>query len=305
MKIFFTGSINGHKPGTMQNPSAADEPLLRAARELGYETAKSRHIALLRNVASRNTIDHYVFNGAGAYCSDHPQAGQRVTELHIPSSIPLSVQSASSNLRVDVHYHPDLSGAASGPGPVTYIGFLAATIVALDEADVVITLGDGESVRFVGTLAGGRDVPVLAISCFGGSSREMYERLYYKYRSEFEKTSSFAPLNNPWTSESAPQVIALAESYLARAMGRAKHSYFISYSHNDMAVADSVELQFLRQHRIVYRDDQQIRAGNSLTKSIAAMISKSNTFVAIGSSSYLSSEWCEAEMAYALESPGC
>ena len=79
------------------------------------------------------------------------------------------------------------------------------------------------------------------------------------------------------------------------------HLYFISYSWTDFAAADHVELLLLREERRVNRDETDIRAGGGLTKSIRALISESDTFLALISENYVKSRWCPDELSLALE----
>lgn len=79
------------------------------------------------------------------------------------------------------------------------------------------------------------------------------------------------------------------------------HTYFVSYSWADCAVADHVELLLLRNQRRVNRDETDIRAGGGLTESIRSLISKSDTFLALISEDYATSRWCPDELSFALE----
>jgi hypothetical protein len=298
MKLFITGSIAGHKPGTGQVPQLEDEPLLRAATDIGYEAARANHHVLLRNVQSSNTVDRYVLEGIVQYCDETGKAAN--VELHLPEFYPLETGRLSAGVEFKTFRYPKHGGIS--PSVYPWFDFLVATVRAVDRCDIAITLGDGESVRMVGSLAASGRKRVLAIATFGGSSGEVYMQNRNLYATTSSDNSVYSALSDPWQENSAKRIVALAERLIQQVSTRDRsHTYFISYCGGDAEIADHIELLLRRYGRNILRDETCLRLGESLPDSIAAMVSQCNTFLAIGSSKYSKSDWCKNELALAVE----
>jgi len=301
MKVFLTGSIAGHRPGTGQVPQDADQPLLHAASEIGYEAARAGHDVLVRNVGTQNTVDRYVLQGVARYCEEGTGNKARV-EFHLPEFFSVNISSLNPRVEIIAFRYPKHGGPSSTEYHGTYFDFLAATVRAVERCDIAITLGDGESVRMVGSLSASGGTRVLAIATFGGSSSEVYSQNRSVYAISFSDPSIYSVLTDTWEEDAARRIVTLAERMVRRftPMNKA-HSYFISYSSADAIIADQIELMFRRNNRRVLRDETFLRVGQTLPDSIAAMVSQCDTFVAIGSSNYSHSDWCKNELALAAE----
>ena len=298
MKIFFTGSIDGHRPFTGQAPTPKDALWRSAATELGGEVARRGHTALLRNAGSMNVVDHYVLGGIARHCAGGSPA--RV-ELHLPETFPLIADCGAPGLEVQVFRYPGHGALGSRQCPETYLEFLAATVRAVDLCDVVITLGDGESVRMAGSLASCGKAPIVAVEAFGGSSAEIYRENRNLYAALLPDSPLRASLVRPWReAQSAADIISLAEQVTSMA-SESQHTYFVSYSHEDEAAADYVELELRRRGRSVHRDVASIGPGDDLPDTLAALIADCDTFIAIGSMSYINSVWCGRELLFAAD----
>lgn len=301
MRLFVTGSIAGHRPGTGQRPRTEDKPLLQAATELGYEAARAGHVILLRNVTSRNAVDRYVLQGATKWC-EQEYWNKATVESHLPDFFSLQADPTPRGLTITAVRYPRHGGSAAGDKAL-YFDWLVATVRAVDSCDVAITLGDGESVRMVGSLSASGSAPVLAIAAFGGSSRDVFaqHRSIYAMK-ELPGQPVISALSDRWQTGSAELVVAFAERLCRRRPTESRtRSYFISYSSNDAEIADHIELLLRRNDRRVLRDETFLRAGDRLPDAVAAMISQCGTFVVINSCSYARSDWCQNELALALD----
>lgn len=302
MRIFFTGSIIGHKPYASQSPSDKDAEFLLASEQLGYEAGKLGYTILVRNTGSRNVIDHYILKGVSTFCEKHPESYGKI-EAYIPSSFFLKIENKLPNLDIKIKSLPNPDGISNSMDPKfgTYIEFLVATSSAVDNCNLVIAMGDGETVRHSVGIASARNIPVLSIATFGGSSQELFEKLQFKYSSIFQDPSTYAVLTNPWRNESAKEIFELAKKLFLKESNNFRHNYFISYAHEISYIADFIELTLLKNNRNVYRDKSFLKAGSHISHTINTMLSKCDTFLAIGSTDYLKSHWCENELILAVE----
>ncbi len=289
MKIFFIGSIPGHKPGTGQEPTAGDQPLFSAAREIGYAAAARGHTVIVGSESS-NTIDYYLVEGLTRFCTEHPDAIAKL-EVHRPQDSAAPYTGGPSNLKVNrEYYHEDTSAPHR---------WVVAHVRMLDSCDALVTLGGGTSTRIIGNIAADRQVPVVAIRSFGGSSAELYDRLHYVYKDKVDDTGALQKLVLPWQPDHATETITLAEAMVAVAAGVQPHLYFLSYSWADSSTADHVEALLRRNNRNVLRDENNVKSGGSLSRAIETLIVQADTFVALWSKDYARSSWCPNELEYA------
>ena len=300
MKIFMNGSLIGHKPGTGQKPKEKDLPLFKAAEDIGYEAALTGHDILVRNIGSCNVIDHYVLQGVTKFCSEHSTKKTNI-ELHLPEFFHLKKVPHHSSINIRIFRHPGYGGPSTKDYHGTYFEFLSSTVRAVDRCDTAITMGDGESVRMVGNLASSGKVPVVAIASFGGSSKEVFEQNRNVYSSRFEDSSAYSVLVDEWSKNSAKKIIHLAEKLIASTSNSKNHTYFMSYSHKDVIIADQIELLLRRKNRRILRDETILQVGEQIPDRIAALIKECDTFLAIGSKNYNSSEWCKRELTFAVD----
>lgn len=78
------------------------------------------------------------------------------------------------------------------------------------------------------------------------------------------------------------------------------HTYFLSYSHEDETFADHIETLLLRKGRRIIRDEQNIRAGETLSEELTKLVSCCDSFLALYSDSYRLKSWCKHELDFAL-----
>lgn len=77
-----------------------------------------------------------------------------------------------------------------------------------------------------------------------------------------------------------------------------RHKYFLSYSHDDSAIADHFESLLRRRARAVVRDETDLKAGGDLNDEISGAIKKADTVISLWSRGYRSSSWCRGELSY-------
>lgn len=75
--------------------------------------------------------------------------------------------------------------------------------------------------------------------------------------------------------------------------------YFLSYAHEDMAVADHLEVLLRRDGRLVLRDETFMESGCLVNSKIENQIRCSDTFISIYSENYAKSDFCLGELARA------
>jgi len=290
MRLLFIGSIPEHKPGVGQAPVPEHETMFHAARELGYEAARRNHVVLVGS-DSKNTVDAYVAAGVLKFCEDNPDA-KRQMEVHRPNDGKVPFQVVPPNVEIRrKHYHQD-ERAPEYRWVVTHVR-------ALDECDCVIAIGGGDSTRIVGHLAATRQRPIVAVGTFGGTARELFDRLLYLYQNKVSDSVGPQGLIQPWGAQSAGYVIAFAEVLAASAIVRPPHLYFLSYSWTDSELADHIEALFWRNERRVLRDENNVKTGGALSGAIETLINQADTFVALWGSNYQKSTWCPGELQYA------
>jgi hypothetical protein len=268
--------------------------LLRAAESLGYVGAERDHVLLVGS-ESVNTIDYHVKAGADQFCKAFPGRRARL-EVHRPDDgkAPFT-KLAPPNLAIDRRVYAVSTTSHSSENDLNWV---VAHVGALDASDVLVLLGGGDGTELAGRVAIERQWPIVPIASFGGAARTLYNILGYELRRQPLISEKLYLLNGPWQDDSAPQIVELIESLVTRA---APHSYFISYSHADAAVADRVEVLLRREKRGVLRDERLIAPGEGLDASITTRIAMATTFLALHSQTYARSEYCSGELAVAHE----
>ena len=76
--------------------------------------------------------------------------------------------------------------------------------------------------------------------------------------------------------------------------------YFLSYAHRNKGEADNVELGLSREHRNVWRDETDLRAGRPLLPELISAIERAHTFVCLLSEEYVRSRYCSLELEKAV-----
>lgn len=289
IRIMFIGSIPDHVPGTNQKIKKEHKPLFTAARELGMHAAESGHRVLLGSSSPRS-IDLYVAQGVKDFCMAHPERTGHI-ELHRPENEPTMFEDMPEN----VHFLP----YAHHVDPNSSHKWIIAHVRATDCADVLITMAGSTSTRLVGYLAAERGKSVIAIPSFGGASEHLFQTLKYAYRDLGIEAAELQSLLGSWQPKSAEKVIELACQLHAKGL-TIPHSYFISYSWTDCAVADHVETLLRRENRPILRDEADLQAGGRISKKVESLIENCDTFLALWSKHYNSSSWCPQELEYTV-----
>lgn len=76
--------------------------------------------------------------------------------------------------------------------------------------------------------------------------------------------------------------------------------YFLSYAHRNRIKADQIEIHLLRQHRRVWRDETDLRAGRKLLSNLYHGIEDAHVFVCVLTGAYVQSRYCMAELERAV-----
>jgi TIR domain len=113
-------------------------------------------------------------------------------------------------------------------------------------------------------------------------------------KSKFENHSLWHNLSATWSKFRAEGIIRLAEAV-------DQHSYFLSYSHKDLAFCDFVDLSLFQNNRVVLRDQNQLRAGKPVQSKLSEAIGRAQTFVLLWNAASSKSAWCLKELKLALE----
>jgi TIR domain len=289
MRILFIGSVPDHIPGTDQTIAPEHQPLFEAASELGYAAVLRGHTILLGSESPR-TIDFYVMRGILNACATKPDQ-EFFVEIHRPEGTAAPYPSVPKNLKVSrISYEQDSKAE---------FRWMVAHVLALDSSDVCIAIGGGASTRVIGYIAAERQKAILAIASFGGSAKILWEKLKFVYKNHFKEGAAGRWLTTTWSEHHATEIIGLAETFGRQRTREAPHTYFVSYSWKDAALADHIEVVLHRFNRIVLRDENSIGGGEMLSNAVATMINEADTFLAVYSEHFSNSSWCPQELEYA------
>ena len=77
-------------------------------------------------------------------------------------------------------------------------------------------------------------------------------------------------------------------------------SFFLSYSHKDRTFADRLVKDLRAKGHTVWRDDDNVKIGESIRRSIEEGITSSRFTIVLVSNSSVQSEWCQKELDMAL-----
>jgi hypothetical protein len=289
LRIQIVGSLPDHIPGTGQDAPASDDALPRAGRALGWALAVGDARAILGSDSPR-TIDPYVVEGYAEYCRENPLR-QRHIEIRFPDRGPQRHIPAYPNTPENLHLLP-IEDYADPSNPHRWI---VAHFSALRTADVLLVIGGGTSTRLLGSYATSSRIPVVALRDFGGSSSDVFLLARHTYQ------EAVPALGSEPTRETGMQVVDFIHRLL-RTTSKEIHSYFLSYSWADCASADITEVLLRRFGRMVFRDEDQVKVGHRLPDQLESSTQESDTFVALWSHGYQSSNWCPAELEFALDS---
>lgn len=289
MKIFFLGSIPDHEPGTGETNLDEFKPLFDAVKETAKCAAHRGHSLLISSDSPR-TIDKYVLDGINEIATENGELKVEV-EVHRPEEEPPIDYDLPDNVSlVTIGHHTDKEAG---------LKWVASHVAILEHSDLVITFAGGNSTRLIGNIAAERGIPVVSLAMFGGSSQELFTKLKFQYLSQFAEPSSISALTSNWSTNSAGQVIGIAETLDNINRASKPSSYFISYNWNDLEYADHVEVLLRRFNRLAHRDESHFKQGSDLDESVKILINESDVFVGLFSKNFLASNWCPNELSYA------
>jgi TIR domain len=76
--------------------------------------------------------------------------------------------------------------------------------------------------------------------------------------------------------------------------------YFLSYAHRNRIMVDQIEIHLLRQHRRVWRDETDLRAGRKLLSNLYHEIEDAHVFACVLTGAYVQSRYCMTELERAV-----
>ncbi len=293
MKLLFMGSIPTYDRDDVRDVIEQESPFVRACKDMGYVAASRGHTVMVAD-NHVSSADLYVAQGVAKFAVENPEKNLQI-EINRPERSQLTHADLPKNVGVRRFFHSAMEDSKHGTG-------LLPNLAALDACDMMITIGGKLTVRLMGNIAADRDKGFLAIPAFGGSSAELYERLKYTYRTALkDRPQDLAVIHSVWLPDSAEKIIDLAEALSNQDTVTQRHSYFISYTWDESALADHVEVLLQRNERSVNRDESIFQAGVDLEDVVKSLIQQSDTFVALWSERFRKSTWCPNELAYAMD----
>jgi hypothetical protein len=314
MRIFFVGSLGS----LTEDKSLSDKTLETAARDLGYGAAE-RGWTVLVGASTPNTADNFVITGLADYAGQH-SSEKPVLEVHRPRERTeyTDVDSIVGTLQVYKHFYENQEDFQDGYYTTTvakqrYI-WASAHAGAISTADAVITLGGGLHTKRAAALASAMGIPVVAIPQSGGESAVIFQDSVSIFRQTVRQQPSLDYTAEPWSKENVNRTFDYVE-FLTRphrrdassgegeAISGQEHNYFLSYSHENKADCDQIELLLRRRKRNVARDETGLKSGAKLDDNIRNLISRCQTFLALFSHSYRGSDWCKQELQHARTTP--
>lgn len=286
MRVLVLGSIPGAGDPATEEQLAPHQGLIQAGRQIGAALATAGHRILIGSDNPRS-IDLYVAEGI-----DNAGSAPGGIELHYPATTRTPFSGHFEGLSVARYaYHNDVLPPHS---------WTVAHVGALEQAELVVTLGGGFRTRVAANIALEFGRPVLPIATFGGTSAEVFQRAQYRIGTPPDPARARTVLVTDWTEESAAALVALVDEVSAPNES-GPHTYFLSYAWDDVSAADHVEMLLRRAGRVVVRDESGFNAGGDLADAVVAGLGGCHTFIGLWSENYATSSWCPNELEFAID----
>ena len=298
MKILIIGS-----EGDLGSNGAAI--LARFCGQLGKEVRASSHQILLCS-EQKSSADYQVLKGmVGA---PGQMGGDRVI-VHRPDDP--TIRASWEDLEVDLqiqrqlnylsHFGPTFrapdGSVASEEG--LRLAFLLCQMAALKESDVVIAVGgrtDGAAAVLL-AIAREQRKPIIPFRFLGGEA----ERIYNQIEGDLRVRLGYEAEKLSHADEGSAAIMSLLDRIEpAKGVSRDKASLriFLSYAWRRGDYADLVEAILRRRQNVfLFRDETEIRSGESITATIDLELEKQcNAFLALWGQEYVESPQCYDEM---------
>lgn len=190
------------------------------------------------------------------------------------------------------------------PGPETdepdswFQAWLLAQLLALDKADAVVALG-GKVSKTANTLlhlAEAKGLPIIPFTFLGGAAQRAYARR------DWGSLNSELDVSILAKDEGIEQTIDIANSLLvdrvtrAFGSGRKPATVFLSFAHQDSAIAKIVTSSLGSQGIEVLIGDHEVRVDQMIPASIEQAMLKSDVCAVLWSRNYALSPWCFDEL---------
>ena len=277
MKILVAGSKRGF----------TDDTLCRAfdkiAHDVGGAIARSGHTLLIES-DDPITFDYHAVEGAIA------QSTAAQVEVHRLFEHARAYGTTPDKTFPHVHYRTPPFQIEEADQR------LWARVGAVSAADAVIIMGGRTGTATFGSAACDLRVPLVAVREFGGEAAEVFDRSLHCYQSRNEVQNLLNAVRSPTAVTDPGDCIVRFTELWAR-----KNAYFLSYAHEDDAIADHAELVLRREDRIVFRDEARLRLGQIFEAEIRSELARSDTYVGLWSRHFSESDWCRRELDWALE----
>ena len=234
MRVAVFGSWREGQKQLRTRGSYAD--FVSACAAIGKALAQRRQIAIVGG-ESPNTADTHVVTGI----VDEANASSIETEL-IEVIRPDDDSGAYEQL---ASAHPKLFIFHSR----SWGRWAEAHLVALDQADTVLTIGGGGGTLHVGLAAIIARKPLVPIASFGGASTKLMQAL--EIRGAVADIPEYRALNRPWTLDSADAVLRLLGVETAKAAGNNLPRVFIGSSVEGLPIAYEIQAQLRFDARCV------------------------------------------------------
>ena len=298
MKILIIGSEGDPRP----NGAAI---LARFCGQFGKEVRASSHQILLCS-EQRSSADYQVLKGM-VEAPGH--LGNDRVIVHRPDDS--IIRAAWEVLEVDLQLERQLS-YSSHLGPIfrapdgsvasmegLRLTFLLCQMAALKESDAVIAIGgrtDGAAAVLL-AIAREQRKPILPFRFLGGEA----ERVYNQIEGDLRVRLGYDAEKLSHTNEGSAAILNLLnkiESPKGVPRDRVSLRIFLSYSWRRGDYADLVEAILRRRQNVfLFRDETDIRSGESITAKINLELEKQcNAFLALWGREYVESPQCFDEM---------
>jgi len=230
--------------------------------------------------------------GKGAKVEFHHPHTESITEEVLRLKKKLSIGKAKS------FFH--LPPADNSPDALRY-AWLLAQISAMDRSHAIMAVGGKltGAASLLLALAEEKRKHILPLTFLGGAAEQSFFRQQFALKDRLR--NRVAILSEFERVERAVSLLGDLARPQDTSEKREVRRFFISYPRSRPQEADFVEMILRRRNQIVFRDDQDFRAGQPVPTEIDQHLYQADVFVAIWCKEYACSPWCFDELDLALK----
>lgn len=192
MKVLIVGSKRHFEPAE----TAQRETFEQACRQMGRALAERGH-TLIVGTPDAEDADRFFVEGANEVPGPHKVMVFRPESDPRPTPFAAELEKLKN---IQFTHRQE-----KGPWAVVHAH-------ALREADVLIVLGGRTATQVAGGSAAALQKPVLALRCFGGGGKEVWEEVQHYYTEGGISKDDQGALKQDWTRDSAQLVVKCVES---------------------------------------------------------------------------------------------